>query len=450
VVIAATVPFGAVKFVASQVASATGGRLAGPDVAIDGASFDSRSLCRGALFVPIVAERNGHEFIDAALAAGAAAYLTSEAPRGGTAIEVADTQRALLDLGRWARSRLPDRVVGITGSVGKTSTKDLVAAAVRTTWRTAASGQSFNNDQGLPVTILGAPDDTQVLVLEMGMRGFGEISRLCDVGRPTIGVVTAVAEAHTERVGGIEGVAIAKRELVEALPATGTAILNGDDPRVAAMAAHTPAAVITYGTAARHDVRLTSMRFDGLARPSFDAHTPWGSVHVRLGVPGGHMARNALAALAVAGILGVPLEVAAAALAAAPVSPMRMDVRRTRSGALVINDAYNANPASMRAALDSLATMHATRRVAIVGVMAELDDPLVAHRAVTAYAHERAIELVAVGTDLYGVAPVDDPIATLGEIGSGTVVLVKASRVGGLERLARQLLDEEVAGEQPA
>jgi UDP-N-acetylmuramoyl-tripeptide--D-alanyl-D-alanine ligase len=162
------------------------------------------------------------------------------------------------------------------------------------------------------------------------------------------------------------------------------------------------------------------------------------------------MARNALAALAVAGILGVPLEVAAAALAAAPVSPMRMDVRRTRSGALVINDAYNANPASMRAALDSLATMHATRRVAIVGVMAELDDPLVAHRAVTAYAQERAIELVAVGTDLYGVAPVDDPIATLGEIGSGTVVLVKASRVGGLERLARQLLDEEVAGEQPA
>jgi UDP-N-acetylmuramoyl-tripeptide--D-alanyl-D-alanine ligase len=472
-----TVPFGGVKFVASQVAAATGGHLVGPDVALDGASFDSRSLRRGQLFVPIVAERDGHEFIDGAIAAGAPAYLTSrpgrataigapdasqpgrgataiEVPdasqpgRGATAIEVPDTLHALLDLGRWGRRRLPDRVVGITGSVGKTSTKDLVAAALRGALRVAANERSFNNDQGLPVTILEAPDDTQLLVLEMGMRGFGEITRLCDVGMPTIGVVTAVGESHTERVGGIEGVAIAKRELVEALPPSGTAILNGDDPRVLAMGAHTAASVISYGSGERVDVRITSLELDEVARPTFDVSTPWGPARVRLAVSGEHMARNALAALAVAGVVGVPLDVAAAALGDAQLSAMRMDVRRAPSGMLVVNDAYNANPTSMRAALDSLAAMRADRRVAIVGMMAELDDPAAAHPAIAAYARARNIELIPVGTELYGVAPVDDPRAALGDTGSGTVVLVKASRVGGLERLARQLLDEEVAREQ--
>ena len=262
---------------------------------------------------------------------------------------VADTATALMDLATHARRLLSVPVVGVTGSVGKTSTKDLIAVAVGATRRVTANQRSFNNEQGLPVTVLGAPDDVEVLVLEMGMRGFGEIARLCEVAAPTIGVVTAVAGAHTERVGGIEGVARAKRELVEALPRSGTAVLNGDDPRVAAMVDHTVAAVITYGTGG--DVRLGALTLDELARPSFRADTPWGSVDVRLAVSGLHMASNACAALAVAGAVTGSVDAAAGALASASVSSMRMEVVRTANGAIVVNDAYNANPDSMRAAL---------------------------------------------------------------------------------------------------
>ena len=194
------------RLLASQVAEATGGTLVGPDVELDGASFDSRTTRPGQLFVPIVADRDGHEFIGAAAERGAPAHLTSR-PAGlpasaGTAIVVRDTSAALMDLAAWARRRLDIPVVGITGSVGKTSTKDLVAAALGATRTVTANERSFNNEQGLPVTILGAPDGAEALVVEMGMRGFGEIARLCAVAAPTVGVVTAVAASHTGRVGG--------------------------------------------------------------------------------------------------------------------------------------------------------------------------------------------------------------------------------------------------------
>ena len=201
------------RFRCSEAASATGGQLHGPDVWIEGASFDSRSLRPGSLFVPIIAARDGHEHIADAFSAGAAASLTSRPasslglPPSSAMIEVDDTAAALMALGGWARARRPDRVVGITGSVGKTSTKDLLAAALASTLRTAASPRSFNNEQGLPVTILDSPDDTEVMVLEMGMRGLGEIARLCEVARPSVGVVTVVGAAHTGLLGGIEGVA---------------------------------------------------------------------------------------------------------------------------------------------------------------------------------------------------------------------------------------------------
>jgi UDP-N-acetylmuramoyl-tripeptide--D-alanyl-D-alanine ligase len=428
------------------VASATGGTLAGPDAELDGASFDSRSLRPGQLFVPIVAERDGHDFIDSALAAGAAAYLTSRAPGAGTAIQVADTARALMELGRWARDRLTARVVGITGSVGKTSTKDLVVGAVGVGQRVAANERSFNNEQGLPVTILGAPDDAEVLVLEMGMRGFGEIRRLCDVGRPSIGVVTAVGRSHTSLVGGIDSVARAKRELVEALPSDGTAVLNADDEHVLPMRDHTTASVLTFGTTAVADVRADAIELDELAHARFTVRSPWGTVPVRLAVSGRHMVLNATAAIAVAGVLGVPVADAAGALATTRISAMRMDTRRTLAGATVINDAYNANPMSMRAALETLAALPAGRHVAILGEMAELDDPLAAHAEVAALASRLGIELVAVGTDLYGVPPTVDPVARLGELSARDAVLVKASRVGGLERFAAELFGEESVG----
>ena len=427
------------------MAEATGGALVGPDVELDGASFDSRSLGAGQLFVPIVADRNGHEFIDVALRAGAAAYLTSEPVRAGrsaSAIVVPDTAAALMALAGWARRRLDIPVVGVTGSVGKTSTKDFIAATLGATRSVTANERSFNNEQGLPVTILGAPDGVQALVVEMGMRGFGEIVRLCDVAAPTIGVVTAVAASHTERVGGIDGVARAKRELVESLPADGVAILNAGDERVAAMAGHTDARVITYGLdGTTADVLVRDLVLDHLARPRFRIDTPWGSGQVVLAASGAHMAANAAAALAVVGVVEGRIDAAIEALASATVSGMRMEVATAPSGAVIVNDAYNANPDSMRAALEAVVEMRAGRRIAVLGVMAELDDPVAGHRRVIDDARRLGIDVVAVGTDLYGIDPVDDPVDALGALGDGDVVLVKASRVGGLERVAERLLD---------
>ncbi len=385
------------RFKASDVAAATLGRLDGPDVTLCGASFDTRTLKPGELFVPLVAERDGHDFVGAAAAAGAGAYLTSAGVHqsGGAlpAVLVDDTARALMDLATWGARRLPATVVGITGSVGKTTTKDLAATAIAAAKRVVANERSFNNEQGLPVTVLGAADDTEVLVLEMGMRGFGEIARLCAVAPPTIGVVTAVAAAHTERVGGIDGVARAKAELIAALPAVGVAVLNGDDERVRAMSTVSAAPVVFFGESDGVDVRAEAIELDELARPTFEIKSPWGTAIVALAASGRHMVANALAAVATAGSLGVDVEAAAGSLASAQLSASRMAVHRLVSGAVVIDDAYNANPASMRAALDALAAMPAERRIAVLGVMAEIDEPAGAHREIYEYATRRGIDV---------------------------------------------------------
>jgi UDP-N-acetylmuramoyl-tripeptide--D-alanyl-D-alanine ligase len=434
-----------VRIRASDAAAGIGGRLIGPDVEFEGASFDSRTTRPGQLFVPIVAERDGHDFIGSARERGASVHLTSEPDpfrRDGTAIEVADTAQALLALAQWARPRLSAKVVGVTGSVGKTSAKDLMAAACGAELRTTANERSFNNEQGLPVTILNAPDDTEVLILEMGMRGFGHIAQLCEIARPDIGVVTVVGHAHTELVGGLEGVARAKGELVEALPASGTAVLNADDERVVAMRSRTRAGVVTYG--ALGDVRVSDIVLDAQARAAFRVDTPWGSGATQLAVSGAHMVTNAAAAVAVAGVVGVDLEAALAALSTATVSGMRMEILTTASGATIVNDAYNANPTSMIAALDALAAMDADRRIAVLGLMAEIDEAETAHREVAAHALGRGLELVTVGTSDYGMEPLNDPVAAIGRLGPRDVVLVKASRSAGLERVVTALLEARV------
>ena len=428
------------RFRANDVAAATGGRLVGPDVDIDGAGFDSRTLRPGQLFVPLVAERDGHEFVDAALAAGAAAYLTARPAVGGSAIEVADTAQALMDLAADRRRSLGATVIGITGSVGKTSTKDMAWAALAASVRAAANERSFNNEQGLPTTILNCPDDADVLIVEMGMRGFGEIERLCRVAVPQIGLVTRVAEAHSDRVGGIDGVARAKAELVAALPSDGVAILNADDHRVRAMQSVTAATCLLFGEAADADVRLRHVVLDELARPSFVVDTPWGSSEVRLAISGRHMASNAAAALACVGAVGGDLAAGAAALSSVGLTAMRMQVDRTPSGAIILNDSYNANPTSMRAAIDALVDLPAKRRVAIVGVMAEISDAAAEHLAIVSYASERGVEMIAVGTDLYGIAPSADAVSALGSLSGDDAVLVKGSRVAGLEQLAALLV----------
>jgi UDP-N-acetylmuramoyl-tripeptide--D-alanyl-D-alanine ligase len=430
-----------VRFRTGEVAAATGGRLEGPDVTVDGVSIDSRGDVAGRLFVPVVAERDGHDYVAAALAAGAAAYVTSRPPDGGSAIVVDDTLVALGAVGGLARDRLPDRVIGVTGSVGKTSVKDLLAAALAGTYATVASERSFNNELGVPLTLANAPDGTEAAVVEMGARGIGHIRLLCELARPTIGIVTAVGHVHTELFGTIDDVALGKGELVESLPPSGTAVLNADDERVAAMAARTSATVITYGLAG--EVTATDVTLDDL-RPAFRLRTPWGDADVRLAVRGHHQVGNALAAAAAALAAGAPLDAVADGLGRAALSPWRMDLRRTAAGALVLNDAYNANPISMAAALRSLAALDATRRVAVLGTMAELGDVAEAeHAAIAALAAELGIRVVALAEPRYGgeqVADVDAAAATLGSLAEGDAVLVKGSRVAGLERLADVLL----------
>lgn len=436
----------AMIFTTSEIAEIVGGTVAGPDVSISGASIDSRSIDDGALFVPIVAERDGHDFIPSAKANGASACLSSRGDVELPAVLVDDTAVALRALGAAARDRLTGPVIGVTGSVGKTSVKDLLLAATGNSRRTHANPASFNNELGLPLTLVNAPADTEVAVLEMGARGIGHIGWLCETGRPTIGVVTRVAGAHTELFGSLDAVAQGKGELVEALPTSGTAVLNADDHRVIAMASRTGAAVLSYGRSLDADVVVADLRLDAAMRPTFAVSTPWGSAELSLELAGEHMAFNAAAAIAAGGAAGVDLAALVAGLESARSSTWRMDVGTTPSGAVVINDAYNANPASVRAAVAALLAGEADRRTAVLGVMAELgeehDDE---HRAIASEISAAGIRLLAVDADAYGpdaehVRSIDDALAALGDVRTGDTVLVKGSRVAGLERLASILL----------
>ena len=433
------------RWLASAVATAVDGTLSGPDAEVDGAAIDSRRIRGGELFVPVPAARDGHAFVTDALAAGAAAYLTARPPEcGGTAVAVADTVAALTTLGRAARDRLPDRVVGVTGSSGKTSTKDLLAAALDGPFHPAASERSHNNELGVPLTLLNTPEGTDLTIVELGARGPGHIRFLCDIARPTVGVVTNVGLAHTEMLGDLEGVARAKSELVQSLPPWGTAVLNAEDTRVAAMRSLSAAAVLSFGVD-DGDVRAADLSLDAELRPSFRLCSPWGEVDVRLSVRGAHHAANAAAAAAAALAVGAPLGDIAAGLARARLSPWRMELSRSATGGLVLNDAYNANPASTEAALRSLAALDARRRVAILGPMLELgehDAP--EHRRIGELARSLGIDqLVTVGAPGYGAHDVPDieaAAAAVEPVGPGDAVLVKASRAAGFERLAERLL----------
>ena len=441
----------------AEIAAATGGRLHGDGTAIvDGVTQDSRDVQPGMLFVALVAERDGHDFIADAVAAGASAYLTARGPSGvdAAAVEVGDTQAALTALAAAARDRLGDvPVVGITGSVGKTTTKDLLAAVLGRDRRVWASTRSFNNEIGVPITLLSAPDDAEALVVEMGSRGPGHIAELCRTARPTMGVVTTVGLSHTSELGSRAAVVAAKRELVEALPGAadgGVAFLNAGVPEVAAMAQGTQARVVTYGDGG--EVHARNLAIDDDLTPRFVLHSPGGEIDVELGARGTHSVDNALAAAAVGIELGVSLTDVAAGLAEPTLSPLRMEVLKTLGGARLLNDCYNANPLSMRAALHSLAALPAQRRIAVLGTMAELGDFEAAeHAAAAALAARLDIAVVAVDAPGYSSGPgsvteaagIDGALAALrnlGGLGAGDAVLVKGSRVAGLERLVECLV----------
>ncbi|CAN5894366.1 UDP-N-acetylmuramoyl-tripeptide--D-alanyl-D-alanine ligase [soil metagenome] len=435
------------RFTTSEIAVVTGGEVFGRDVSVDGAGIDSRRIETGQLFVPIVAGRDGHEFIVSATRAGAGAYLTSGPIEAGTAVRVADTAAALTALGHHARDRLPERVVGITGSVGKTSLKDLLATVGSATWRTAASVGSFNNELGVPLTLTNAPDETELAVVELGARARGHIAELCSVARPTVGVVTVVAGAHLEMFRTLDEVAAAKAELVASLPASGVAVLNADDERVAAMARATEADVVRFGTTGG-DVRAEAIELDEHLCPSFTLVSAWGSAPVRLGVAGRHQVTNALGAAAAALALGAPIDVVVEALGRARLTAMRMDLLTRGDGVRILDDSYNANPTSVLAALDSLVATTGGRHFAVLGTMAELGGASGdAHASIAAAAAERGIRVVAVAEPRYGVVgddAVDRPEDAVGRLSAlgltgGDVVLVKASRAAELERVVALL-----------
>lgn len=459
-----------------DIAAVTGGALAGPvaGAAVTGpVVIDSRRVTRGALFAALPGERvDGHDYARAAVAAGAVAVLASRPVPGVPAVVVPDVTAALGALARAVLGRLPAATVtGITGSSGKTSTKDLTAQLAERLGPTVAPEGSFNNEIGLPLTVLRADASTRFLVLEMSARGIGHIAALCDIAPPRIGAVLNVGRAHAGEFGSLDAVAKAKGELPEALPADGVAVLNAGDPRVLAMAARTAARVVTFSAApaGQADIRAADIRLDELGRASFRLLMPDGSAPVTLRLHGAHHVPNALAAAAVAAELGMDTPAIAAALSAATArSKRRMELRERPDGVLVVNDAYNANPDSTRAAIEALGhlTSGGRRGFAVLGHMAELGEIAAeSHREAGRLAARAGVAgVIAVGEEASPVLDgaraepgwhgdaiaVPDPPAAIaalrGRLRPGDVVLVKASKAAGLWEVADGLLaDQEVA-----
>ena len=460
-----------------DISGAVKGELVGvdsPDAAVvTSVVVDSREVTAGCLFVAIAGERvDGHEFADDAVAAGAALVLSARPLVSSTGaalpcVVVDDPVSALGRLAAWYRSaRLDCTVVGITGSSGKTSTKDLIARVLATQGPTVSARGSFNTEVGLPLTVLSADEATRFLVLEMGMRGMGHIAYLVELVQPDIGVVLNVGSAHLELLGSREAIGLAKSEMVRGLADSAVAVLNADDPVVRAMDAVTPARVVTFGESANADVRAIDVRLNEQARASFTlTDTTTGEAQaVDLRLSGEHYVANACAAAAVGRAAGLSLEQIADALRAAEAdSRWRMEVHVAPAGYTVINDAYNANPESMRAALKSLAAMAAGRRTwAVLGEMRELGPAaLEEHDAIgrlavrldisrlvcvgegTRVMHLGASSEGSWGEESIHVPDVDAAIALLREqLRSDDVVLVKASRAIGLERVADALLSD--------
>jgi UDP-N-acetylmuramoyl-tripeptide--D-alanyl-D-alanine ligase len=452
-----------------EIAAAAGGRPPVATGTVTGkVTVDSRTLAPGDLFVAVPGERvDGHDFLGAAAAAGAAAALTTRPDDALPCVVVDDPVAALGRLAAAVHTRLAARgqglrTLGITGSSGKTSTKDLLGQVLAAAGPTVSPPGSYNNDIGLPLTVLEADEATRFLVLEMGSRGPGHIARLCGVARPQVGVVLNVGSAHLGEFGSPEGIAQAKGELVEALPDDGTAVLNADDPRVLAMASRTRARVLTTGRGADVDVRADDVALDDGGRPAFTLLAAGERHPVRLQVVGEHQVANALSAAGAALAVGLtPAAVAAALSAAVPRSRWRMEVTRRPDGVTVVNDAYNANPESMRAALAALAGLPGRRRVAVLGAMAELGAGAAAeHERLGRDAVAAGVDLVvAVGPDAVGIAAGASAAGAREDDGAvhvpdraaarelltevlvpGDVVLVKASRSYGLEVLAADLL----------
>ena len=436
-----------------------------PDLVITGSiTVDSRTVSAGGLFVALRGEHlDGHDFAGAAVAAGAAAVMAAR-PVGVPAVIVDDPIVALGRLARAVVDRLPElRTVGVTGSSGKTGTKDLLAQVLPPLGPLVAPPGSYNNEIGLPLTALRADTSTRTLIAEMGARGIGHIRDLCQITPPHVGVVLNVGLAHIGEFGSREAIAQAKGELVEALPDNGVAVLNADDALVRDMAARTAARVVMFGKSPDAAVHADDVQLDDLGRPSFQLIRSDGMAKVALRLHGAHHVANALAVAAVAEALGLGIDDTATGLSeASALSRWRMEFTDRADGVTVINDAYNANPDSVRAALQTLAAVATGNRRtwAVLGEMRELG-PRSAdeHAAIGRLAMRLGVDrLIAVGE---GARPVHlgateerrdgtrttyvpDTAAAVDvlrrEVEPGDIVLVKASRAAGLEVVAERLL----------
>ncbi len=436
-----------------------------PDGTVTGeVRIDSRAVQPGDLFVALAGEQtDGHAFAQSAVDAGAAAVIV-ERPTTERDLVVPDALVGLQALAREVFALDQPLTFGITGSSGKTSTKDLLAQVLSGFGDTLAPVGSFNNEIGLPLTATQRTTATRFAALEYSARGIGHIAFLCGIVRPHVAMVLNVGSAHVGEFGSQDNIAVAKGELVEA--ATTLAVLNADDPRVAGMAGRATAPVVRFGTGT--DYRADELEVDEQGRAAFVLHAPQGSAKVRLEVRGEHQAANALAvaaAVLAAGVTDDVLRIADLLAQARPVSRWRMEVTDRPDGVTVVNDAYNANPESMRAALKTLAVMSQgkTRRTwAVLGVMAELGDDgrqahmdlgrfvvrldvsrLVVIGSAAAGIHAGAVLEGSWGEESVHVDDVDAAVALLREqLEPGDVVLVKASRSVGLERVAAALLED--------
>ncbi len=446
-----------------DILKATGGKLTKPDSRspmplVTGVSTDTRSMQPGDLFVPLRGPRSdGHDFIPEAFRHGAVATLASRRvptlPDRAVVIEVPDTLRALGRVAAAHRRTLDVAVVGITGSVGKTTTTKMCAAVLSTRYRVAQTKEDWNAEIGVPLTLLSLDREHEVAVIEMGMRGLGQIAELVEMAQPSIGVVTSIGESHLELLGSIENIARAKGELIAGLPESGTAILNEDDARTGDLSALAPSRVLTFGLSPEADVRGANLRMDGGGMTFFITMREC-TVEAHLRTWGRHNVMNALAAAAAGTALDVDLEDAVRGLE--EFSPPKMRLQPVRLGdVLLINDAYNASPASMRAAFEVLLALGTSRRrLAVLGEMRELGEASESlHRDVGATAAAAAELLITVGAGaraiaegaleagvtpghVHHTASIDEASAVLKTVmRSGDVILIKGSRALEMERI---------------
>ena len=442
----------------AALCAAVGGKLLSGDSAavVTGVTTDSRAASDGQLFIPLTGERfDGHAYIDGALSAGAAGCLTARVPEtmqpGKFYVQVADTRLALKALAAWYRSRFTLPVVQITGSAGKTTTKEMVAAVLSRRYDTLKTQANFNNDIGTPLTLLGLAPQHQAAVIETGMNHFGEIRYLGEMVRPDIAVITNVGDAHIENLGNTrQGILQAKCEIFENLAPDGIAVLNGDDPLLGTVTL--PQTILRCGRGEGCSVRVTDVDDRGIEGIACTVTTAKASYRLATASPGGFMIYPMAMAAAIGEALGLTGEEIAAGVAAYVPTGSRMHIIRLPEGRLLIDDCYNANPQAMTEALRLLAVTQTRRRAAVLGDMGELGELTVsAHRAIGALTGELHLDsVIAIGEkarDIASAAPnarwfpsVEDALpAVRAAFTGGTAMLVKASHAMHFENIVKEL-----------